>query len=260
MNLTQNPLAGAPTSSSALGARLSERRSPTRQVLQRQPERAGSAIGAPSNPNGIVSLQPRVAESARLPWIHRRTGVTTLKGLHQTARADATPWGVGEFNNDLPRVVAARQPRADGFESRWDSSSALMREVCHCPPSPRPSPPGEGDAIARRGWLSGSRHVAGSLCFRSERDRKTSRARFARNRRTIHPLLGERAGVRIFPTDSSRFEPPNRSADAVVGQASRLSGEASIGCESSASLAVPPDRQDACPTTGFGGRADVITI
>ena|GEM_PF-6871291 len=61
-------------------------------------------------------------------------------------------------------------------------------------------------------------------------------------------------GVRIFPTDSSRFEPPNRSADAVVGQASRLSGEASIGCESSASLAVPPDRQDACPTTGFGGR------
>jgi len=60
--------------------------------------------------------------------------------------------------------------------------------------------------------------------------------------------------VRIFPTDSSRFEPPNRSADAVVGQASRLSGEASIGCESSASLAVPPDRQDACPTTGFGGR------
>ena len=45
-----------------------------------------------------------------------------------------------------------------------------------------------------------------------------------------------------------------RSADAVVGQASRLSGEASIGCESSASLAAPPDRQDACPTTGFGVR------
>jgi len=60
--------------------------------------------------------------------------------------------------------------------------------------------------------------------------------------------------VRILPTRSSRFEPPNRSADAVVGQASRLSGEASIGCESSASLAAPPDRQDACPTTGFGGR------
>jgi len=68
---------------------------------------------------------------------------------------------------------------------------------------------------------------------------------------------GERARVRILPTRSSRFEPPNRSADAVVGQASRLSGEASIGCESSASLAAPPDRQDACPTTGFGGRAGV---
>ena len=38
-------------------------------------------------PNGIPSISPRVAESARLPWDQPANGIPTLKGLQQSVFA-----------------------------------------------------------------------------------------------------------------------------------------------------------------------------
>jgi hypothetical protein len=165
-----------------------------RELIRHDMNMTQNQPGGVRNPNGIVSLQPRVAEPARLPWVNRPTCVTTLKGLHQAGLgAAATPLGLGEINNDLPRV--ASQPWADRFESSWDSER-IEYFVCHCPPSPRPSPPGEGESLARRGFSDVKGSVAGFRSFRSEDVRQPGGVAFTRGRRAIHPLLGERAGVR----------------------------------------------------------------
>ena len=58
----------------------------------------------------------------------RRNDFSTLKGLHQNGgQAAATPLGLGKYDDDFSRVVAARQPWADRFESLWDSATATAR-------------------------------------------------------------------------------------------------------------------------------------
>ena len=70
------------------------------------------------------------------------------------------------------------------------------RKRVSCFPSPRPSPPGEGETFARALVIRPSLVV---VCLRDERQRSgdcNRNVRFFQRRASALPLLGERAGVR----------------------------------------------------------------
>jgi hypothetical protein len=90
------------------------------------------------------------------------------------------------------RASINRQPLA-GFQAglKVSSCEGVLRS-----PSPRPSPPGEGEAVDRSSKIGRSR--IRHRCFEISlgNDRMAERARITDALPTIHPLLGESAGVR----------------------------------------------------------------
>jgi len=150
---------------------------------------------------GIEPVKQVQFETASGQMVTRSIGFAVLR-VDEFETADEV---VFAQKGDLPRLgwraLSGMNALVDEKSKRLVDAGPILaagseRSQCFEPPSPRPSPPGEGEAFARPACSDMGRAVAASQCFNAANVRTISVPATQKTCRRFSLSRGERAGVR----------------------------------------------------------------